>query len=60
MRYRSYQSFKLTLIWILIAVNFLLFIATIAWGRDIITIQGIPVSIYKAHYYLGLMPATFW
>ena len=59
-RYRSYPRFKLTPIWVLIAVNFLLFIVTIVWGKDIIIIQGIPVLVYKAHYYLGLMPAAFW
>jgi len=43
--YRGYQSFKLTLIWVLIAVNFLLFIATLI----------IPDLIFL----LGLHPASF-
>ena len=45
MRYRSYQSFKLNPIWIIIAVNFLLFIVTII-SDDIF-------------YLLGLVPAIF-
>ena len=60
MRYRSYQSFRLNPIWIIIGVNFLMFIVTIAWGKGIMNIQGIAIPVYKAHYYLGLMPAAFW
>jgi membrane associated rhomboid family serine protease len=45
MRYRSYQGFSLNHIWVIIAVNFLLFIITIING-DVI-------------YYLGLVPAIF-
>ena len=45
MRYKSYQSFKLTPIWILIITNFLLFIATIV-SRELI-------------FLLGLQPAGF-
>ena len=44
-RYKSHQSFSLNPIWVIIAVNFLLFIATII-NRDII-------------YYLGLIPIEF-
>ena len=46
MRYRSYPGFSLNSIWIIIGINFLLFIATII-SREIITI-------------LGLVPAFFW
>jgi len=45
-RYGGYQGFSLNPIWAIIAVNFLLFIATLING-DII-------------YYLGLIPAAFW
>jgi len=45
MRYRSYQGFRLSLVLVIIAVNFLLFIITII-NRDII-------------YYLGLIPIEF-
>jgi len=44
MAYRSYQGFKLTPIWVIIGVNFLLFIAT-AINRDLI-------------FFLGLQPAS--
>jgi len=45
-RYRSSRGFSLNPIWAIIAVNLLLFIATLING-DII-------------YYLGLIPAAFW
>ncbi len=45
MAYRSYQRFRLTPIWILIAVNFLLFIAT-AIAPELL-------------FFLGLQPASF-
>ncbi len=45
MRYRSYQGFSLTPLWVIIAVNFLLFIITIINGNVI--------------YYLGLIPIEF-
>jgi len=44
-RYRSNQGFSLNPIWVIIAVNFLLFIATIINGNII--------------YYLGLIPIEF-
>ncbi len=46
MAYRSYQGFRLTPIWVLIAVNFLLLIATYING-DLI------------YFLFGLRPATF-
>ncbi len=45
MAYKRYQSFKLTPIWVLIALNFLLFIAT-AIAPELI-------------FFLGLQPASF-
>ena len=45
MRYRSYQSYTLTPLWVIIAVNFVLFIATMV-SRELI-------------YLLGLQPASF-
>jgi len=45
MAYRSYQSFKLTPIWVIIALNFLLFIATFIVSELI--------------FLLGLQPASF-
>lgn len=59
-RYRSSQRFNLNPIWVIIAINFLLFIVTIAWGRFIFNIEGVSVLAYRAHYYLGLMPMAFW
>lgn len=44
MKYKSYQSFKLTSIWVLIAVNFLLFIAT--------------AIVPKLIFFCGLQPAS--
>ncbi len=46
MTYRRYQSFRLTPVWVLIAVNFLLYIATLIN----------PQLIYG---FLGLQPASF-
>ena len=46
MAYRGYQGFRLTPIWILIGINFLLFIPALIS----------PISIYE---FLGLAPATF-
>ncbi len=46
MRYRGYQGFRLTPIWVIIGVNFLLFIATVI-NRDLII------------YLFGLQPARF-
>ena len=46
MRYRSYQGFRLSPILIIVAVNFLLFIATMIF-QDLI-------------FRLGLIPAAFW
>jgi len=60
MRYRRYQRFKLSPILVLIAVNFLLFIATITLGKDIFYYQGIRIYTYKVNYYLGLMPIALW
>lgn len=45
MRYRSYRSFTLNPIWVIIGVNFLLFIATLIAPRLI--------------FFLGLQPASF-
>jgi len=59
-RVRGGSIFSLNPIWIIIGINFLLFIVTIVWGRGIIDIQGTRMLIYKAHYYLGLMPAEFF
>jgi membrane associated rhomboid family serine protease len=59
MGYRSYQGSGLNSVWIIIALNFAMFIGTIAWGKAILNIDGISIVIYKAHYYLGLMPADF-
>jgi membrane associated rhomboid family serine protease len=44
-RYSSYQGLSLNALWVIIAVNFLLFIATLI-NKDIV-------------YYLGLIPAAF-
>jgi len=41
-------------------VNFLLFIITIIWGKGILNVDGVGYQVYKAHYYLGLVPAIFW
>ena len=59
MRYRREIGFRLHPIWVIIGVNFLLFIVTIAWGDAFMTIQGKTTIVYKSHYYLGLMPAIF-
>jgi len=46
MRYRSYQGFSMNSVWVIIAVNFVLFIATII-NENVI-------------YFLGLIPVEFF
>jgi len=58
MRFRDYQS-RASSIWIIIMVNVVLLIATIILGKGIYDIQGASIRLYKAHYYLGLIPAAF-
>jgi len=59
-RTRNFGGFTLSPIWVLIIINFLLFIITIIWGRGILNVDGVGYPVYKTHYYLGLIPAIFW
>ena len=54
MRYRSYPSFRLSPIWIIIAVNLLLFLFIL------ITIKAAPQLASSVVASLGLVPALFW
>jgi membrane associated rhomboid family serine protease len=58
MGYSNNRGFSLNIVLVIIAVNLLMFIATLAWGKGILTVQGSTIVLYKAHYYLGLMPAA--
>jgi membrane associated rhomboid family serine protease len=58
-RYRINFGFNLDALWVLIGLNLLVFLITIIWGKGILQIGGIRYSIYKMHYYLGLIPAIF-
>jgi membrane associated rhomboid family serine protease len=60
MRYGRRLNFGLNPVWVIIGLNFLLFIVTVAWGKGFFNVQGTLISAYKAHFYLGLMPAAFW
>jgi len=48
MRYRSYQGFNLNPIWILILINFLLFIATVINPELIISVLGLQPAGFTA------------
>jgi membrane associated rhomboid family serine protease len=54
---RGFRLSSLNPVWLLIIVNFVLYLVTIAWGRGILDIGGFRYAIYKMHYYLGLIPA---
>jgi membrane associated rhomboid family serine protease len=57
--YRSYQGFSLNSIWVIIAVNFIVFIAAVISGKVYITYGDVPIAVtYKLNYYLGLIPAA--
>jgi membrane associated rhomboid family serine protease len=58
-RYRFNFSFNLDALWVLIGLNFLVFLITIVWGKGMLHIDGIIQPVYKMHYYLGLIPAVF-
>jgi membrane associated rhomboid family serine protease len=58
-RYRFNFGFNLDALWVLIGLNFLIFLITIVWGRGMLYIDGVVRPVYKMHYYLGLIPAVF-
>jgi membrane associated rhomboid family serine protease len=58
-RYRFNFGFNLDALWVLIGLNFLIFLITIIWGRGMLQINGYLQPVYKMHYYLGLIPAIF-
>jgi membrane associated rhomboid family serine protease len=63
MRYRSYQGFSLNPIWVIIIVNFLLFIATII-SSDVIVLLGlVPVAFLERPWTIVtnlFIHAGFW
>jgi membrane associated rhomboid family serine protease len=58
-RYRFNFGFNLDALWVLIGLNFLIFLITIIWGRGMLQINGYLQPVYKMHYYLGLIPEIF-
>ncbi|MFC1913829.1 rhomboid family intramembrane serine protease [Chloroflexota bacterium] len=60
MIYRSRQRPLLNPILAIIGINLLLFIATLIMGQVIVNYDQVSFSIYKLHYYMGLIPIAFW
>lgn len=58
-QYGSAWGFSLSPIWAIIIINLLLFIFAIAWGKGVLFVEGAGYLLYKAHYYLGLIPTQF-
>jgi len=58
-RFNFSPGFRLNPIWVLVIINFLLFLVTIFWGKGWLSIGETTYPIYKMHYYLGLIPAIF-
>jgi len=56
----SMSGFGINPIWVLIGINFLLFLITVLMGKGVLNINGVSYTIYKIHYYLGLIPAIIW
>jgi len=48
-RYRGYQGFRLTPVWVLIGVNFLLFIATLIAREQLIRLFGLQPAGFSDH-----------
>ena len=63
MRYRSYQGFRLNSIWIIIGINFLLFIATLI-SRELIAFFGLaPINFLSQPWTIVtslFIHASFW
>jgi membrane associated rhomboid family serine protease len=59
-RARINWSFGLNPVLVIIAVNIIIFIATVIVGKVIVVYDGVPLgTMYKLNYYLGLQPETF-
>jgi membrane associated rhomboid family serine protease len=60
MGYRSYRGFSLNAVWVIITVNFAVFIVTLMLGNVYITYGDVPIGVtYRVNYYLGLIPFIF-
>ncbi len=54
-------GFSVNPLWVIIAVNFVLLIATFIGGKLYITYNEVIIDeIYRLNYYMGLMSAEFW